>query len=74
MVNLATLAITNGDGREVECSPVVEAMIIVLLKAEEEIAGHREGVVELHYVRATAKVSGKLKAHVGLERIRRESQ
>ena len=73
MADLATLAITNGDGLEVECSPVVEAMIIVLLKADDEICGHREGVVELHYVRKTAKVAGKLKAHVGLERIRKES-
>lgn len=70
MVNLAEIALTNGDGREVECSAVVEAMILVLLKADESICEHREGLVELHYVRNTAKVSGKLKAHVGMERIK----
>lgn len=70
MMDLAQLAIRNGDGLDVECSAVVEAMILVLLKADASICEHREGMVELHYVRNSAKVSGKLKAHVGLERIK----
>lgn len=62
--------ITNGNGKPVECSPVVEAMIALLLKSDLQICGNREGLVELHYVRNSAKVSGKLKSHIGLERIK----
>jgi len=69
-MDVAQLTITNGDGSDVECSPVIEAMIILLLKADGSICEHNEGLVELHYVRNNAKVWGKLKAHVGLERIR----
>jgi len=72
MSEIAAISITNGEGREVECSSVVEAMILVLLGADDSICKHREGFVELHYVRATAKVDGKLRHHLGLERIRKE--
>lgn len=69
---LNAITITNGAGRPVEFSAVVEAMILVLLHADDSICSHKEGCVELHYVRGSAKVAGKLKSHLHLEHIRKD--
>jgi hypothetical protein len=71
------LCITDERGAELAVSPVVEAMIRVLIQSDDAICQNSEGLVELHYVRprtsrGTAKVSGKLKSHLALERIRGE--
>ena len=74
---MTQLCITD-DGTELVVSPVVEAMIRVLIQSDESICQKNEGLVELHYVRprtnrGTAKVVGKLKAHLALEYIRGET-
>lgn len=62
------ITVTNGDDREVEVEPVVMAMMRILFNGQTTIIEHREGSVELHFVRSTSKVSGKLKSHLGLEK------
>jgi len=75
MAVATSIAITNGAGQNIECSAVVEAMILVLLHADDAICAHKEGLVELHYVRGSAKVAGKLKSRLAdQEHIRKEPQ
>ncbi len=71
------ILLTDGDGAAIEISPVLEAMIEVLLLGEDKICQNNEGTVELHYVRprterGRAKVDGKIKSHMGLAQIRGE--
>lgn len=64
-----TVQVTNGNGQPVEVSPLVMAMIRVLVNGQEQITSHEQAAVELNYRAKPVKVSGKLRAHVGLERV-----
>jgi len=63
------IMVIDAAGVQIEVNPIVLAMLRLLVKSQDRIAQAREATVELHYVSQTRKVDGKLKDHIGLERM-----
>lgn len=59
----------DANGQQIELSPIISAMLRLIVRTRHRLDRSQDATLELHFIRATGKVSAAMQDHVGLEKV-----